>query len=348
MIDTALLRRLCEAPGVSGQEDAVRDLIRREAEPFAARLAVTPLGSLIVEKQGLQRARMRLMLIAPMDEPGLLVKSITKEGFLTFHPVGNLPARLLCGRPARIFTEKGELPAVIGAKPIHLAKPEERGEVVPIRDLFLDIGASSQEEAAEWVEPGDAAVPDGFFLEQGGLVRGRALAGRAACALLLALIRSDLPRDVTFVFSAQSETGSSGACTAAYTVKPETAIAVCGAEAADAPPTEEARRNCRIGGGPVLRFQDHEMLYDRTLYRLARETAEAAGLPFQVTQEQNGVTDAAAVAVSRGGVRTAAVGFACRYPAGPLPLASLADLELTERLLRGLIERITGGFSENI
>ena len=114
MIDTALLRRLCETPGVSGQEDAVRDLIRREAEPFAARLTVTPLGSLIVEKQGLQRARTRLMLVAPMDEPGLLVKSITKEGFLTFHPVGNLPARLLCGRPARLFTEKGELPAVIG------------------------------------------------------------------------------------------------------------------------------------------------------------------------------------------------------------------------------------------
>ena len=348
MIDTALLRRLCEAPGVSGQEDAVRDLIRREAEPFAARLAVTPLGSLIVEKQGLQRARMRLMLIAPMDEPGLLVKSITKEGFLTFHPVGNLPARLLCGRPARIFTEKGELPAVIGAKPIHLAKPEERGEVVPIRDLFLDIGASSQEEAAEWVEPGDAAVLDGFFSEQGGVVRGRALAGRAACALLLALIRSELPYDVTFVFSAQSETGSFGAGTAAYTVEPEIAIAVCGAEAADAPPTDETRRNCRIGGGPVLRFQDHEMLYDRTLYRLARETAEAAGLPFQVAQEQNGVTDAAAVAISRSGVRTAAVGFACRYPSGPLPLASLADLEQTERLLRGLIEKIAGGLSENI
>ena len=331
-----------------GQEDAVRDLIRREAEPFAARLTVTPLGSLIVEKQGLQRARTRLMLVAPMDEPGLLVKSITKEGFLTFHPVGNLPARLLCGRPARLFTEKGELPAVIGAKPIHLAKPEERGEVVPIRDLFLDIGASSQEEAAEWVEPGDAAVLDGFFLEQGGVVRGRALAGRAACALLLALIRSELPYDVTFVFSAQSETGSFGAGTAAYTVEPETAIAVCGAEAADAPPTDETRCNCRIGGGPVLRFQDHEMLYDPNAVPPGTGDSRSGRPPLPGCTGTERRDGCGGRCISRSGVRTAAVGFACRYPAGPLPLASLADLELTERLLRGLIEKIAGGLSENI
>ena len=200
MRDIELLRELCTARGVSGREDAVREIILREIGPLADSVEVSPLGNVIAFRKGEKRAKTSLMLDAHMDEVGLMVTDITDDGLLRFSPVGGIDRRVL---PGKTVTVGENTPGVIGVKPIHLLESDEREKSVPMKDLYIDIGAGSRREAEEHVLPGDAAAFDSVFDDSEGLVKSRALDDRAGCALLIGLLRDGLPCDATFVFSLQ-------------------------------------------------------------------------------------------------------------------------------------------------
>lgn len=324
MIDT--IKTLCTLPGVSGWEDAVRDYIRAQAEPYASKIRTDSMGNLIVEKKGAVTGKKTLMLAAHMDEVGLMVHSITDEGYLKFDTVGGIDRRVLVGKPVLVGEKR--LPGVIGLKAYHLTTAEERKKVPKLREFYIDIGAKDREEAQKYVTLGDAAVFDTDVLEFGhGFLKGKALDDRIGCAVMVELLREPLPMDCTFVFTVQEEVGTRGAFGAAFSVTPDLALVLEGTTAADLPDMEVRQRICSPGNGPVIPFMDGGTVYDRGLFELLRDLAEKAGIPWQTKEFISGGTDAAAIQRSKNGVRVGAISAAVRYLHTPSSVASIEDCQ---------------------
>lgn len=336
MNELTLLEELCGLTGISGDEGSVRGYLTERLTPFADRIETDALGNLIVFKQGRERPKTRLMLSAHMDEVGLTVTHITEDGLLKFAAVGGIDKRVLCGKPVLVNVHYG----VIGGKPVHLMKGDEREKAVPMDELSIDIGAENREQAEKAVSLGDAVGFVSLFDTAGGMVRSRALDDRAGCAVLAGLAMQELPYDMTFVFCVQEEIGLRGARTAAYQVDPQAAIVVECTTAADLSGVEPSKQVCCLGGGPVVSFMDRSTIYDREYYNLAFRLAGENGLKCQTKQRIAGGNDAGAIHVSRGGVRTIAVSVPCRYLHAPVGMIAQEDFRATQTLTALLAEHI--------
>jgi putative aminopeptidase FrvX len=339
--DLKLLEKLCLAPGISGREDRVRSLILEEIKPYADQWQVDGLGNLIVWKKGKQRPKVKLMLSAHMDEVGFLVTRVAKDGTLSLTCVGGIDQRVIPGRCVTVGDQR--IPGVIGAKPIHLLKGEEKEKAVPMDDLRIDIGAKDQEEALRWVQPGDDVCFESSFEVAGEAIQAKALDDRAGCMVLISMIRSELPYDMYFTFVVQEEVGLRGAAAAAYSVNPEAALVIESTTAADIHGVDEDKRVCAVGRGAVLSFMDKRTIYDREYFQLAFHIAKEQNIPCQAKQAVAGGNDAGAIHVSRGGVRTLALSLPCRYLHSAVSLISKSDLEAVESLTALLAERIASG-----
>ncbi|WOC32136.1 MULTISPECIES: zinc-binding metallopeptidase family protein [Caproicibacterium] len=337
------LPKLCTARGISGAEDAVRELILSYIRPYAEKIEITPLGSVLAYKKGRSRARTRLLLNAHMDEVGLIVTHITDEGLLKFAAVGGIDPRILPGRSVTVGYGSETVPGVIGLKPIHLTEKGERQKSIPMDDLYIDIGAKDKAEAAAVVTPGDMVTFDSVYEENGCSVKSRALDDRAGCALLIHLMQQeDWAYDTVFEFAVQEEVGLNGSRTGAFLAEPQAAIVVESTTAADVPGTEKERQMCRLGEGPVISFMDRRTIYDKEYTQWAFEEAQKAGVPCQWKEGVAGGNDAGAIHGSRGGVRTVAVSLACRYLHAPMGVISKEDYDAAAVLLQRLAERIAG------
>ena len=245
-----LLKRLCSIPGVSSWEDQVRDCVMDVAGQYATELRVDVMGNVIAFKEGVKATGNKLLLTAHMDEVGLMVRSITDEGYLKFDTVGHIDRRVLLGK--RVLVGPNLIPGVVGLKAYHLVSRDEEKNVPKLEDYYLDIGAKSRKEAEGLIRLGDVAVYDSKpELFGGGLLKGRALDGRIGCAVLLWLMREELPMDCTFVFTVQQEVGARGAFGAAFSVKPQIALVLEGAPAFDLAGVASNQKSCVLGGGAV-------------------------------------------------------------------------------------------------
>lgn len=327
-----LLKELCRLNGVSGAEDPVRNFIQTQAQPYADSLRSDALGNLIVFKRGKKSTGNKLLLAAHMDEVGVIVTRITEEGFLKFDFVGGVDRRVAIGKP--VVLGENEIPGLIGLKAIHLVSREE--EKVPKTDaLYIDIGAKDREEAEKLVPPGTYGSFVGPPQEFGqGFLKAKAIDDRIGCAIMLELLKEDLPLDVTFAFTAQEEVGTRGAFGSAFSVSPEVALVLETTTAADLPGVEGARRVCAPGKGPVISYMDGATIYDRDLFENLRRLAEEHGIPWQTKEYIAGGNDARTIQRSRSGVRVAALSAAVRYLHAPATVGSLADFENMWKLTR--------------
>ena len=331
------LKALCALDGVSGDEDRVRDFIRRQAEPWAETVRTDALGNLIVHKRGRKPAGNKLLLCAHMDEVGLIVTRATEDGFLRFDFVGGVDRRVALGKPVVLGPNK--IPGVIGMKAIHMLSAEERKKVPKTEALYLDIGAADKEEALSKVPLGTYGAFVGEPEELGdGLLKAKAIDDRVGCAILLELLKEDLPLDVTFAFTAQEEVGTRGAFGAAFSVTPEAALVLETTTAADLPGVEGARRVCAPGRGPVISYMDGGTIYDRSLFETLRRLAEERQIPWQVKEYIAGGNDARTIQRSKAGVRVAALSAAVRYLHAPATVGSLSDFEDMLKLTRAFLE----------
>ena len=340
MIET--LKTLCALSGVSSREDQVRDYIRRRVEPHADSVRVDALGNLIVFKRGAKAAGNKLMLCAHMDEVGLIVKSVTDEGYLKFGCVGGIDHRILLGK--RVTVGEKALPGVVGLKAIHLTTAEERKKVPKLTDLYIDIGAKDREEALTQVELGDICTFAGDVAEFGsGMLKAKAIDDRVGCAVMVKLLEEELPMDCTFAFTVMEELGTRGAFGAAFSVTPEAALVLEGTTAADVPALEPDRQVCWPGKGPVLSWMDGGTIYDRELFELLRSLAEENRLPWQMKHYVSGGTDARTVQRTKAGVRVAGISAAVRYLHAPSSVCSISDTEqmltLARLFIRAMAER---------
>ncbi len=338
LIDT--LKTLCALPGVSSREDAVRDWIRDEISPYARSMRTDAVGNLIAEKQGAAPGKKSLMLAAHMDEVGLMVHTITDEGYLKFSTVGGIDRRVLIGK--RVLVGPGAVPGVIGLKAYHLTSSEEEKKVPKLKELTIDIGAKDGEDARSRVKPGDVAVFDSDIVTFGnGFLKAKAIDDRIGCAVMVELMKRDLPMDCTFVFTVQEEVGTRGAFGAAFSVRPDIALVLEGTTAADLPSMPAHKRVCAPGKGPVVPYMDGGTVYDRALFQLLRSLAEENGIPWQTKEYISGGTDAGAIQRSRDGVRVAAVSAAVRYLHTPSSVASLADFDQILQLAALFIDAVS-------
>ena len=336
---TDTLQTLCALSGVSSWEDEVRDYLRAQAAPYADQIRTDAMGCLIIEKRGEKRGAKRLMLAAHMDEVGLMVRSIGDDGYLRFGTVGGIDRRVLVGK--RVLVGPQKVPGVIGLKAYHLLDRGEEERVPQLRDLGIDIGAQDAAQARAVVAPGDVAVFDSDCVRFGnGLLKAKAIDDRIGCAVMLELLREDLPMDCTFAFTVQEEVGTRGAFGAAFSVVPDIALVLEGTTAADLPGTPAHQRVCAPGRGPVVPYMDGGTVYDRALFELLRDLAERHSIPWQTKEYISGGTDAAAIQRSREGVRVAAISAAVRYLHAPASVASLADCDHMLDLARLFVQAV--------
>lgn len=334
-----LLKELCQLNGVPGWEDQVRDYIRRQAEPYADAIRTDALGNLIVFKKGAKETGNKLMLAAHMDEVGMIVSQITDDGYLKFQFDGGVDRRVAIGKPVRVGLNG--LPGIIGNKAIHLTTAKERKSVPRTDELYIDIGAADKEEAEGLVQLGDPVFFVSDAVEFGsGMLKAKAIDDRVGCAIMLSLLREELPMDVTFAFTVQEEVGTKGAFGAGFSVHPEIALVLEGTTAADCAGVPEHQKVCWAGKGPVLSIMDGGTIYDRPLFELLRRLAEENRIPWQTKHYIAGGNDARSIQRTREGVRVAAMSAAVRYLHTPSSVASISDLEQMLVLSRAFVAAV--------
>ena len=320
------VKTLCALSGVSSCEDEVRSFLMEQAKPYADEMRVDAMGSLIIFKKGAKSTWNKLMLCAHMDEVGIIIKNITDEGYLKFGCVGGIDRRVLIGKKLLIGPKK--VRGIIGLKAYHLVSAEEEKRTPKLEEFYIDIGAKDKEAAEALVEQGDIGVFDSDCMEFGdGMLKAKAIDDRVGCAVLLELLKRDLPMDCTFAFTVQEEVGTRGAFGAAFSVTPEIALILEGTTAADSPAMEPHRQVCAPGKGPVIPFMDGGSIYDRKLFEQLRDIAEANQIPWQTKHYISGGTDAGAIQRTKSGIRVCAISAAVRYLHAPASVASIKDFD---------------------
>lgn len=260
----------------------------------------------------------RVGLYAHLDEVGFLVQSVSDEGRLALAPLGSWWGHVLLAQRMEVLSERGKVPGIVGSKPPHFLSAEEKGRVVPVEELALDVGASSRADAlALGIRVGDPVVPWAPFLEMGvpGVVSAKALDDRAGvgvlCEVLQELAVRGHPNTAVGVGSVQEEVGCRGAVTASAVARPDVAIVLEGTPADDLPGVRSPQ--AVLGLGPQIRFSDPTTLSNRPLIRFIERIAEERGISVQVAVRRSGGTDAKSVHLHDEGVPTAVVGVPVRY-----------------------------------
>ncbi len=345
-----VLRDLLAARGPSGYETAPAEVWRAAAQAFGAQAEIDVVGTPSARLAGRGTSPRRLVVMGHIDEIGLIVTHIDDEGFLWFREVGGWDAQILVGQRVALGTREGEIAGVIGKKPVHLLREEERKKVAEVRDLHIDIGARDGEQARELVRIGDVAVIAADPVElPGGRIAARALDNRLGSFVALEAARlvaqaGGAEWELVAVAAAQEETTFGGSRTSAFALAPDAAIVVDVTHATDAPGIEvkEAGKHT-LGSGPVL--SRGSTLHPR-LFELLHDTAEREGIPFTVEAiGRNTGTDADAVHLSRGGVPTALVSVPIRYMHSPVELVALADVHAAAQLIAAAARTLDAGTS---
>lgn len=331
-----LLKTLCAIPAVSGREDALREFILSEISS-CCEANVDKNGNIICFKRGKKRPLKKVMIDAHMDEVGLIATSATSDGYIKFQTVGGIETAVMLCRSVRF--ENG-VKGVVGLKPVHLSGSDERKKFPEKDSLYIDIGASSREEAECLVKPGDVAVYESEVTLLGDdRIKARAIDDRAGVACLISLLKKECEYDFYATFTVQEEIGCRGARTAAYAVDPDAAIVLEATTAADLHSVAEEKRVCALGEGPAVSFMDKATLYDRRLF----EAAVNAGLKCQVKQFVSGGNNSGAIHLSKQGVPTIAVSLPCRYIHSPSCVADLTDLEAMLPLAEEMLQKLASG-----
>jgi putative aminopeptidase FrvX len=340
-----LLKELTETHGVPGYEAPIRAVVRKYLGPFG-QLSQDKVGSVICEKKGAS-ATPRLMLAGHMDEIGFMVRLITKEGFIKFVPLGGWFDQVLLGQRVLIKTAKGDVTGVIGAKPPHLLSAEERQKVVSRKDMYIDIGASSEAEVIEaGVQLGDPIVPRADFqiLANGKTYLSKAFDDRVGVALMVSALQElkdrSHPNTLFATATVMEEVGLRGASTSVDAVKPDVAIILESDIAGDVPGIKPEESAIQLGAGPSLLIFDARMIPNLKLRDLVLQIGKALGINVQLSSMEGGATDGSAIHLYKTGVPTVVLSVPARHIHSHSSIIHRQDYDETLKILVELILRL--------
>lgn len=331
---TELLKQLCLTDGTSGDEGSVREFVISQIKDYCE-YKIDNLGNIIAFKKGKNKPFKKVLIDAHLDEVGLIITHIEKNGFLRFKTVGGIDTAALLFRRVKVNCKTL---GVIGGKPVHLCDGDERKKLPDTDSLYIDIGAPSDKEAEKAISIGDCAVMCSDFTVAGDKVLTKALDDRVGCLVLIDLLKRDADYDFYASFSVQEEIGLRGAGVAAFTVAPDAAIVIDGTTAADVAGVAPQKRVCRQGGGAVVSFMDGATAYDRTYYNAALNS----GIHAQSKCAVAGGNNSGTIHLSRGGVRTVALSVPCRYIHTANSVCDMRDVTAVRDLTAYMINKIAG------
>ncbi len=328
-----LLKKLCLIDGISGDEENVRDFIINEIKDFCE-YKIDNLGNIICFKKGKDKAVKKVMLDAHTDEVGLIITSITEKGYLKFEAVGGIDNTALLFKKVKI---NGKVNGVICGKPFHLLSADDRKKAP--KDLYIDIGVKTKEDALALVSLGDSAVVQSSFEILGECVKSKALDDRIGCAILITLLKNFDEYDFYATFTVQEEVGLRGAKTATFSVAPDFAIVLDSTTAADIATSSSENVVCKQGKGPAISFMDKATVYDKVLYN----TAINSGIACQPKALVAGGNNAGSIHLSGNGVRTIAISAPCRYIHTANSIVNISDIENMYKLTEYMLKNIANG-----
>lgn len=310
----------------SGFESPCAQAIAELAGPYCDEVKIDTLGNVICHKKGPGK---KLMMAAHMDVIGLIITHIDKKGFLRFGALGGFVPYRLIG--ARMKLENGMGGSVWCDEK---AMEEKKLEDITLNDLYLDIGAESEESARKMVQVGDVAMYEGEPQQVGQMVLSPYCDDLIACAALLSAMSQveKSENDLYFVFTVQEEVGLRGAATAAYAIDPDFGVCMDVTRTGDNP-SEKAKMVVKLGAGPTIKIKDVSLLCNPQVIAHLREAAKEGDVPYQDEVLTAGGTDSAAIQKTRGGVLSGCISIPCRYIHSQNEMVSLKDVEQSARLM---------------
>jgi putative aminopeptidase FrvX len=339
-----LLESLSNAFGPSGNEEEVRVILRKELEEHADETWVDKLGNIFFIHHGKDNLP-KIMLASHMDEVGFIVTFMDNNGFLRFHTLGGIISNVMPGQTILLRGTKGDVKGLVGTKPPHLMKEDERNKATVMDDLFMDIGASSLVESEQkGIEIGTNGVFDVKFMELGGgFLKGKALDDRAGCTVLVEVFEAlkNSPYNIVAVGTVQEEMGMRGARTAAWQADPDFALALEGTFAADVPGSSPEMVSSKLKGGPVVTILDQTVMTHPTVLKTLIKVGKEKSIPFQFKQVPMGGTDSGAIHLTKAGIPSGTVAVPCRYIHGPASVTHIDDIKNTIKLVTEFVKAIS-------
>jgi len=337
----SLLEKLSNAHGISGWEGSIQQIVKEEIAPYVDEIRLDKLGNLIATKKGVAPS---IMIDAHADEIGLMVKHVDEKGFLRFIRIGGWFDQTLLNQRVVIHTRSGPIIGVIGCKPPHVMKDEDRKKVIEAKDMFIDIGCTSQKEVeALGILPGTPISMDRTFATlQGDRVTGKAFDNRAGLIIMIeALKRTKSKSTIYAVAAVQEEVGLKGAKVAAYSLDPDLAIATDVTIPGDHPGIEKKDAPIEMGKGPVVVVADASgrgLMATPQIIEWMAGTAREFEIPVQLEASEGGTTDGTSIYLTRSGIPTGVISVATRYIHSPVEVLSISDIEKAADLVARCLE----------
>lgn len=322
----ALIKKMVETPGPSGQEQLIRAAILEEIQGSADEIRTDAMGNLIARKGSKQPNGLRIMISAHMDEIGLMVTHVDDDGFVRFISIGGVSPLTCIG--GRVIFMNGQH-AVIGCERL------EPNALPTLEKLFIDVGATSREDCP--VKVGDVCGFERPFLDLGKHLVAKSMDNRISVVVAIEALRAlkASPHEVYFVFSVQEEVGLRGSATAAYGLDPDVGLAVDVTRTGDTPRT--TKMEVALDKGPAVKVRDSSFIADPRVVDWMATTAKAADIPYQMEVLEAGGTDGRSIQLARAGVPAGCLSIPCRYIHTPSEMVSRMDVENAIGLLVELL-----------
>ncbi len=335
MINTALLGEICALSGAPGYEQSIRAFVLDYVKDFVDECRVDAMGNVIAIKKG--REAKRVAIAAHMDEIGFIVTHIDDDGFIRFHPLGGFDPKTLTSQRV-IIHGKEDVIGVMGCKPIHIMKAEERTKVVPITDYFIDTGRS-KEEVEKLISLGNPITRERTLIEMGDCVNSKSLDNRVSVFILIEVLRQlkdqEVPYDIYGVFTVQEEIGIRGAIAASRHINPDFGFGLDVTIAYDLPGAQSHEMVTKLGKGTAIKVMDGATVCDYRMVNYLKELATKKEIPYQMELLPAGGTDTAGLQrYGKNGSIAGAISIPLRYLHQTIEMAHKNDIHQSIELLR--------------
>ena len=341
-LNIPLLKELCETPGAPGREERIRKVVLRELSTLAGEVSVDNMGNVICLRKGRDSSK-KVACAAHMDEIAFIVKYIDEEGFARVHTLGGFDPKTLTAQRV-IVHGREDLIGVMGSKPIHIMKPEERTKAPDIGDYFIDFGMEAT-KVKELVRVGDVVTRERTLIEMGDCVNSKSIDNRVSVFILLEALRTmgTPAHDFYACFTVQEEVGLRGASVVAHSINPDFGLGLDTTIAYDLPGASDHEQVTKLGKGTAIKIMDSSVICDPRMIEFMRGKATQHGIPWQVEILPAGGTDTAALQRSgKSGAITGCISIPTRHIHSVIEMAHKTDIQASIDLLSRCVEEMDG------
>lgn len=334
-----LLKEISETPGAPGFETKIRELVIKQVKPYVDKISTDNLGNVIAYRKGNERKK--ILVAAHMDEIGFIINHIDENGFLRFHPLGGFDPKTLTSQRVIIHGKK-DIIGVMGSKPVHIMKDEEKKKPVEISDFFIDTGMKKS-EIEKYIEIGNPVTRERTCIEMGDCINGKSLDNRISVFVLIETLKKlkekKLPFDLFSVFTVQEEVGIRGSQVATLEIQPDFGFALDTTIAYDVPGSTPHEQVTKLGEGVAIKIMDSSVISDYRMVKYLKNIAIKNKIKWQAELLARGGTDTASLQrMTKSGSIAGAISIPTRHIHQVIESVHKEDIESAILLLSNSIE----------